>query len=68
MLNTRGSMREGTNEQMYTATKHITTVLLRSREKILRILSYWENYPYEGIRQRSKLRGTLALGKMGNAE
>ncbi len=37
MLNTRDSMREGTNEQtnerMYTMTKHITTLLLRSRVK-----------------------------------
>ncbi len=26
-------MREGTNERMYTATKHITTLLLRIRVK-----------------------------------
>ncbi len=34
MLNTRDSMREGTNERTYTTTKHITTLLLRSRVKI----------------------------------
>ncbi len=37
MLNTRDSMREGMNERMnertYTTTKHITTLLLRSRVK-----------------------------------
>ncbi len=33
MLNTRDSMREGTNEWTYTTTKHITTLLLHSRVK-----------------------------------
>ncbi len=33
MLNTCDSMREGTNKQTYTTTKHITTLLLRSRVK-----------------------------------
>ncbi len=33
MLNTRDSMREGTNKRTYTTTKHITTLLLRSRVK-----------------------------------
>ncbi len=36
MLNTRDSMRGGTNERTYTTTKHITTLLLRSRVKILK--------------------------------
>ncbi len=40
MLNTRGSMREGTNERTYTATKHITTLLLHSRVKIMKIKTY----------------------------
>ncbi len=34
MLNTRDSMREGTNERTYTMTEHITTLLLHSRVKI----------------------------------
>ncbi len=38
MLNTRGCMKEGmneqTNKQTYTTTKHITTLLLRSQVKI----------------------------------
>ncbi len=42
MLNTRDSMREGTNErtneQTYTMTKHITTLLLRSRVKNINLL------------------------------
>ncbi len=33
MLNTRVSMREGTDERTYTTTKHITTLLLCSRVK-----------------------------------
>ncbi len=33
MLNTRSCMKERTNEQTYTTTKHITTLLLRSRVK-----------------------------------
>ncbi len=36
MLNTRSCMREGTNERRYATTKHITTLLLRSRVKIKR--------------------------------
>ncbi len=30
-------MRKGTNERTYTTTKHITTLLLRSRVKIVKI-------------------------------
>ncbi len=40
MLNTRDSMREGMNERTYTATKHITTLLLRSRVKWDKLQQY----------------------------
>ncbi len=41
MLNTRSCMREGTNEQTYTMTKHITTLLLRSWVKIKKFRIKW---------------------------
>ncbi len=45
MLNTRDSMREGTNEctnkWMYTTTKHITTLLLHSRVKKLSSVNFY---------------------------
>ncbi len=57
MLNICDSMREGTNERtnerMYTTTKHITTLLLRSRvKKILRRI-----YPKTGERSFKTIFG-----------